>query len=278
MAPETLSQSKYGRKGDIWAVGCTVIQMLTGEPPWKEKNLNGLVQLHLLLASWVGPPDYDREVPVELKECLEMCFAKEAEKRPTASELLQCSFLRDNLDESSNFAEQLGFSDPPDQLDNSGIVLHDQIARAVTRHSFCAPDKPGGSHSVGGGIGIGIGARQREVVEEDSTMGGIDRQILQREKMKLKAKEVKANELDRERESNRERERGYQPHYQLNMPSGRGVGAGGYSPYSYETDNQSHRERERDRETDSHRDRDRDRCKDIDSTSTGADTYLSPKE
>jgi hypothetical protein len=39
----------------------------TGEPPWKEKNLHGLVQLHMLLASWVGPPDYDREVPVELK-------------------------------------------------------------------------------------------------------------------------------------------------------------------------------------------------------------------
>lgn len=30
MAPEVLSNSKYGRKGDIWAVGCTMIQMLTG--------------------------------------------------------------------------------------------------------------------------------------------------------------------------------------------------------------------------------------------------------
>ena len=31
MAPEVLSNSKYGRKGDIWAVGCTMIQMLTGQ-------------------------------------------------------------------------------------------------------------------------------------------------------------------------------------------------------------------------------------------------------
>jgi hypothetical protein len=68
-----------------------------GEPPWKEKNLHGLVQLHMLLASWVGPPDYDRKVPVELKECLEICFAKEPEKRPTASSLLQCSFLIGSL-------------------------------------------------------------------------------------------------------------------------------------------------------------------------------------
>jgi serine/threonine protein kinase len=26
MAPEVLSSSKYGRKGDVWAVGCTMIQ------------------------------------------------------------------------------------------------------------------------------------------------------------------------------------------------------------------------------------------------------------
>lgn len=31
MAPEVLSENKYGRKGDIWAVGCTMIQMLTGK-------------------------------------------------------------------------------------------------------------------------------------------------------------------------------------------------------------------------------------------------------
>jgi serine/threonine protein kinase len=47
MAPETLSHSKYGRKGDIWAVGCTVIQMLTGEPPWKDKNLQVVLMFEL---------------------------------------------------------------------------------------------------------------------------------------------------------------------------------------------------------------------------------------
>ena len=29
MAPEVLTAGKYGRNGDVWAVGCTVIQMLT---------------------------------------------------------------------------------------------------------------------------------------------------------------------------------------------------------------------------------------------------------
>ena len=35
MAPELFSEEqKYGRKVDIWSVGCTVVEMLTTHPPW----------------------------------------------------------------------------------------------------------------------------------------------------------------------------------------------------------------------------------------------------
>jgi serine/threonine protein kinase len=212
--------------------------MLTGEPPWKEKNLNGLVQLHMLLASWKGPPDYDREVPLELKHCLELCFAKEAEKRPTAVDLLDCTFLaEDDLDESANLADQLGFAEPSnDRLNDSGVVLMQQISRAVSRASFCT-DKPGGSSansgsgngnghapkSQGQGQGQGGGWRQQPAVEDDSTMGGIDRQIMQRERMKAKNREDKDGDR-------------HMPHYQLNMPGRPGGGGreGGYSPFGYD--------------------------------------------
>ena len=38
-------------------LGCTMIQMLTGEPPWKNRVEN-VVQLHMLLMRWEGPPPY----------------------------------------------------------------------------------------------------------------------------------------------------------------------------------------------------------------------------
>ena len=93
MAPEVLSESRYGRRGDVWAVGCTIIQMLTGEPPWKDRKLQSLVQLHLLLSTWEGIPPIDREIPPDLQAFLELCFEKDSKNRPFPKVLLLHEFL-----------------------------------------------------------------------------------------------------------------------------------------------------------------------------------------
>jgi len=36
MSPEVVSDQNYSRKSDVWGVGCTLIQMATGNPPYSE--------------------------------------------------------------------------------------------------------------------------------------------------------------------------------------------------------------------------------------------------
>lgn len=138
MAPEVLSSSKYGRKGDIWAVGCTMIQMFTGEPPWKDKNLKSLIQLHILLSGWnEGPPPHNCRLPSDAEECLELCFKKNPDERPTAVELLQCRYLRDNddLDDSYNMDQSFYKKHDGGGLSDSGLInrLETAIDSAVSK-------------------------------------------------------------------------------------------------------------------------------------------------
>lgn len=46
MAPEAHG-SKLGKKSDIWSLGCLVIEMLSGEPPWGKRLEEGNVMIEL---------------------------------------------------------------------------------------------------------------------------------------------------------------------------------------------------------------------------------------
>lgn len=94
MAPEVLADSRYGRRGDVWAMGCTIIQMLTGEPPWKELKLQSLVQLHVHLSTFQGiPPVRNQDLPPVLNDFLHLCFTKDHKRRPMVDVLLEHPFL-----------------------------------------------------------------------------------------------------------------------------------------------------------------------------------------
>lgn len=92
MAPEILLQERYGRGVDIWAIGCTLIEMATGLPPWAEiQNHNKIV--FKIRTAYESPP-LPRHLTKEAIDFLTMCLERDPQRRPSAEDLMQHPFLQ----------------------------------------------------------------------------------------------------------------------------------------------------------------------------------------
>uniref|UniRef100_A0A061RJH3 mitogen-activated protein kinase kinase kinase n=1 Tax=Tetraselmis sp. GSL018 TaxID=582737 RepID=A0A061RJH3_9CHLO len=91
MAPEVIKATGHGRQADIWSVGCTVIEMATGKPPWSEfkEPMSAMYQI----ASSKEPPPIPEHLSPEARDFLLLCFNRVPKERPNASRLLQHPFL-----------------------------------------------------------------------------------------------------------------------------------------------------------------------------------------
>lgn len=92
MAPEILKQEPQDSKIDIWSVGCTVLEMISGQPPWSEFTDNTLGLIYHL-ARTDKPPSIPPELSVEGKDFVLACLNRDPTKRPTAKELLAHPFV-----------------------------------------------------------------------------------------------------------------------------------------------------------------------------------------
>ncbi|KFU88457.1 Mitogen-activated protein kinase kinase kinase 2, partial [Chaetura pelagica] len=88
MSPEVISGEGYGRKADIWSVGCTVVEMLTEKPPWAEFEAMAAI---FKIATQPTNPQLPPHVSDHARDFLKRIFI-EAKLRPFADELLRHTF------------------------------------------------------------------------------------------------------------------------------------------------------------------------------------------
>ena len=104
MAPEVVDLTGegngYSYKADVWSVGCTVAEMITGKPPWPAKaNIPAAI---LMIAQCQGcPAEMPREAEGASLGCIDFmskCFVRDPSERPTVEELLEHPWILGSMD------------------------------------------------------------------------------------------------------------------------------------------------------------------------------------
>ncbi|NXN26736.1 M3K19 kinase, partial [Nycticryphes semicollaris] len=92
MAPEVINESGYGRKSDIWSVGCTVFEMATGKPPLA--SMDRIAAMFYIGAHRGLMPSLPDRFSSTAVDFVRACLTRDQRERPSALQLLDHPFVK----------------------------------------------------------------------------------------------------------------------------------------------------------------------------------------
>eukprot|EP01018_Ginkgo_biloba_P025292 Gb_39000 [translate_table: standard] len=91
MAPEVVKQGEQGPPSDIWSLGCTVVEMATGRPPWTNAS-HPLVAMYRIACTDVVP-EMPQSLSPQCRDFIDKCLQRDPKQRWSSDQLLKHPFL-----------------------------------------------------------------------------------------------------------------------------------------------------------------------------------------
>lgn len=150
MAPEVIREQhvhKGWKKADIWSVGCTVVEMATGKPPWSNFDNPVTAMYHIACTDEIPP------MPPTLSstahDFLRLCFRRDPALRPDVTKLLLHPFVASAATPLLHAQQGGGASGIGRQAAFGGTMSGGSLGASGGSGSAYLPPRP----STGAGVG-----------------------------------------------------------------------------------------------------------------------------
>ncbi|KAI9204233.1 kinase-like domain-containing protein [Polychytrium aggregatum] len=90
MAPEVILQQGVTKSSDIWSLGCTIIELLTGKPPNHEMPICSVLYRAMTNDLSIPIPE---DISGDLSNFLSLCLQYNPQRRPTAAMLINHAWI-----------------------------------------------------------------------------------------------------------------------------------------------------------------------------------------
>ncbi|GER48516.1 heat shock 70 kDa protein, partial [Striga asiatica] len=123
LSPEAVVESIQEAPSDVWAVGCIVLEMLTGKPAWDEKNANRILE-KIKAANEI--PKIPDKLSEDARDFIKRCLVRKSMYRFTCEMLLDHPFLEDMAsddedDDEDNALEESDGCECLDEIESAEV-------------------------------------------------------------------------------------------------------------------------------------------------------------
>ncbi|KAJ2318264.1 Suppressor of Sensor Kinase (SLN1), partial [Coemansia sp. RSA 2704] len=162
VAGEVLRPGKLGAQ-DIWSLGCCIVEMVTGNPPWAHLDNEWAIMYHVV--SGDPPLPGTADISSEGMRFIRRCFTRQPADRPSAADLLEDEWLAGTLRsmerlEARNQSASKMAATPIDYMSSIGHIGGDLDSEPGARSAHNSHRSELGA-SIGTSIGLDLGVGRR---------------------------------------------------------------------------------------------------------------------